>query len=148
MFRSRSDQTIDSKGRIMLPARFRDILNKKYDNTLVITNFDGCLIAYPTDEWIEFEEKVRKFPSGNKETRNFKRFIISSAAECTVDKQGRILIPPSLKTYAQLEKEIVIAGLINHFEIWNKDLFYGNLQQGQDFMESEKTGELLDELGL
>ena len=83
MFRGRFDQTIDAKGRIILPVKFREILSRQYDNTLVLTNFDNCLISYPTEEWIKVEEKFRKLPSGNKQIRAFKRFFISGATECT-----------------------------------------------------------------
>jgi MraZ protein len=148
MFRGRNDQTIDVKSRIILPVKFREILTKKYDNTLVLTNFDGCLIAYPTEEWIEVEDKIRKLPSGNRQVRAFKRFIISGISECSVDKQGRVLIPPSLKKYAQLEKDIVINGQINHFEIWNKKRFYESIQQGQDFEASEEVSEFINDLEL
>jgi MraZ protein len=148
MFRGRNDQTIDVKSRIILPVKFREILTKKYDNTLVLTNFDGCLIAYPTEEWIEVEDKIRKLPSGNRQVRAFKRFIISGISECSVDKQGRVLIPPSLKKYAQLEKDIVINGQINHFEIWNRERFYESIQQGQDFEASEEVSEFINDLEL
>ena len=148
MFRGRSEQIIDVKGRIILPVKFREILIKKYDNALVFTNFDGCLIAYPTEEWIEVEDKIRKLPSGNKQVRAFKRFIISGVSECSVDKQGRILIPPSLKKYAQLEKDIVINGQINHFEIWNRERFYESIQQGQDFEASDEVSEFINDLEL
>ncbi len=144
MFRGRTDQTIDSKGRIILPVKFREILQKKYDSTLVVTNFDTFLIAYPTEEWITMEDKIKKMPSGNRQVRAFKRFIISGATECSVDKQGRILIPPSLKTYAQLEHEIVTAGQIDHFEIWNRDRFYESI----DFEAGEELIETIDKLGL
>jgi len=144
VFRGRTDQTIDSKGRIILPVKFREILQKKYDSTLVVTNFDTFLIAYPTEEWITMEDKIKKMPSGNRQVRAFKRFIISGATECSVDKQGRILIPPSLKTYAQLEHEIVTAGQIDHFEIWNRDRFYESI----DFEAGEELIETIDKLGL
>ncbi len=148
MFRGRSDQTIDAKGRIILPVKFREILAGKYDSSLVLTNFDTCLIAYPTEEWVEFEEKIRKLPSGDRKVRTFKRFIISGATECNIDRQGRILIPPSLKTYAQLERDIVIAGQINHFEVWNRDRFYESIQEGQDFESSQEISEIINELEL
>jgi len=148
MFRGRTEQAIDQKGRISLPVKFREILLKQYDNTIVLTNFDGCLLAYPTVEWISFEEKIRKLPSGNKNVRIFKRFIISGATECTVDRQGRILVPPSLKGYAQLEHDIVIAGQINHFEIWNAALFYENIRQGQNVEDSQEISTIINELEL
>ena len=144
MFRGRTDQTIDSKGRIILPVKFREILLKNYDNTLIVTNFDSCLVAYPTEEWVKMEAKIQELPSGNKQVRAFKRFIISGATECSVDKQGRILIPQSLKTYAQLEREIVAAGQINHFEIWNRGKFYESIA----FEAGEELSKSIDELGL
>jgi MraZ protein len=148
VFRGRTDQTIDQKGRISLPIRFREILFKQDDSTLVLTNFDGCLLAYPIAEWVAFEEKIRKLPSGNGNVRIFKRFIISGATECSVDRQGRILVPPSLKSYALLERDIVIAGQINHFEIWNKTRFYENIQQGQDVESSQEISGIINELEL
>lgn len=143
MFRGRSDQIIDSKGRIILPAKFREILLEKYDSGIVLTNFDNCLIAYPTEEWIDVEDKIRKLPPG-KQIRDFKRFIMSGITECNIDKQGRILIPPSLKSYARLERDIVVAGQINHFEIWEKSGFYESIHRGQDFAGSEEISSIID----
>lgn len=114
----------------------------------MLTNFDGCLLAFPIAEWVAFEEKIRKLPSGNRNVRIFKRFIISGATECSVDRQGRILVPPSLKSYALLERDIVIAGQINHFEIWNKTRFYENIQQGQDVEGSQEISGIINELEL
>ena len=146
MFRGRTDQTIDPKSRVILPVKFREIL-LKYENSLILTNFDNCLLVFPTEEWVDYEEKIRKLPSGNKKVRDFKRFIISGVTECNVDKQGRVLIPPSLKAYAQLERDIVIAGQIDHFEIWNRERFHQSIKDGQDFEESEEIGGIIDELG-
>jgi MraZ protein len=148
MFRGRTKQTIDVKGRIILPVKFRDILVNRYDNTMVLTNFDNCLIAYPTEEWIEVENKIRKLPSGDKQVRAFKRFFISGATECGVDKQGRILVPPTLKSYANLERDIIIAGQINHFEIWNDERFNESIKQGQDFEASDELNRFINELEL
>ncbi len=149
MFRGQSDQTIDAKGRIILPARFREILQKKYDNTLIVTKYpDNCLVAYPVEVWEEYEAELNKLPTGKKEVRAFKRFFISAATECTVDKQGRILIPPALKSFGNFEKDIVIAGSIDHFEIWNKELFYENIQPELNFAETDDTRAILDKLGL
>ena len=147
MFRGRTDQTIDPKSRIILPVRFRDLMLEKYDSALVITCFDKCLLAYPTDEWEDVQEKIRKLPSGDSSVRSFKRSIIASAMDCKVDKQGRVLIPSSLKTYANLERDIVIAGMIDHFEIWNGEQFYESIQDVQDFGKSEKHSSIIDDLG-
>ncbi|MDY6854334.1 MAG: division/cell wall cluster transcriptional repressor MraZ [Thermodesulfobacteriota bacterium] len=121
MFRGRYEHTIDPKGRVSLPVKFRDILNERYDDRLVITNFDSCLAAYPYDEWTLLEEKVSSLSMLNKDVKSFLRFFISGAAECSIDKQGRILIPPVLREYAKLEKDIVFAGVIKKIEIWSKD---------------------------
>ncbi len=148
MFRGSTEQIIDTKGRVILPARFREILVSKNSTTLVLTNFDSCLLAYPIEEWDKFEEKISKLPSGNVKMRSFKRFILSAATECAMDKQGRILIPPNLKAYARLERDIVVAGHQNHFEIWNRQGFYENIKQGQDFASSQEVSNVIDELEL
>jgi len=120
MFRGRHEHTIDPKGRVSIPAKFRETLGKKYDDRLVITNFDGCLVAYPYDEWICLEEKASSLSMVKKETRAFMRFFYSSAIECTLDKQGRILIPQTLREYADLDKEVVLVGQLRKIEIWSK----------------------------
>ncbi len=148
-FRGESDQTIDTKGRIILPAKFREVLRQRYESTLIVTKYpDNCLIAYPVEEWEKIEAEIRNLPTGKKEVRSLKRFFISAATDCNVDRQGRILVPPSLKQFAKLEKEIVIAGCVDHFEIWNKDLYYENTQPDQDFSETEETKDIMDKLGI
>ncbi len=120
MFRGRYEHTIDSKGRVSLPAKFREVLNNSGDNVLVITNYDGCLVAYPLNEWGTIEEKVSSLPMMSKEVKSFQRFFISGASDCPIDKQGRIPIPSSLRKYANLEKDVVFLGLTKKIEIWNK----------------------------
>jgi MraZ protein len=138
VFRGQSDQTMDAKGRVILPVRFREILHKKYDNAIILTkHLDTCLAAYPVVEWEEYESKLSRLTEWNSKARAFKRFFISSAEEVSVDKQGRILIPPSLKHFARLEKEIVIVGSINHFEIWNSQLFYENVHPDANFQDED-----------
>lgn len=149
MFRGQSDQSIDAKGRITLPVKFRDILEQKFDNLLIVTKYpDNCLVAYPVEVWEEYERALNKLPTGKRDVRALKRFFIAAATECPVDRQGRILIPPSLKQFAKLEKDIVVAGSIDHFEIWQQELYYENIQPGVDFADSEDTREILDRLGL
>ena len=120
MFRGRYEHTIDSKGRISIPAKFREILNKKYDDRLVITNYDQCLIAFPYDEWSVVEEKTKALPLLKKEARTFLRFFYSSGIDCAIDKQGRLLIPQSLRDYANLQKDVVLVGEGTKIEIWDK----------------------------
>ena len=122
MFRGRYEYSIDSKGRISIPAKFRDVLNGKDTNGLFVTNeFDACLVAYPTDEWRKLEERVSAVTDIRKEIKAYRRFFISSAVECYIDKQGRILIPPALRDYAELKKDVVFVGMLNKFEIWSKE---------------------------
>lgn len=148
MFRGRSDQTIDDKGRIIMPAKFREVLNKRNDPTIILTNLDMCLIGYPTEEWTELEKKILNRPDTSNTVKNFKRFLIGGAAECNLDKQGRILVPPTLKKYAQLERNVVIVGLIDHFEIWNAERFYNLIHQGEAFSESEELRAFRHDVGL
>ena len=149
MFRGQHDQSIDPKGRIILPAKFREVLVSQYDHNLVITkNLDGCLVAYPVAEWVLKEERLKQLPTGRKEVRMLKRFYMAPASECAMDRQGRIVIPPSLKQFAHLEKNIVIAGDIDHFEIWDRDLFYAHMTPDQEIFESEAMQGIRDGLGL
>jgi MraZ protein len=147
MFRGRNDLTIDDKGRVMLPVKFRDYLSKKDETALILTNIDDCLIAYPTAAWAEIEQKILARPDQTSAERNFKRFLIGGVQECPLDRQGRILIPPSLRQYAALEKDVVIAGLIDHFEIWNLGR-YATTIQGAQSAESQEIRELRRDVGL
>lgn len=148
MFRGRSDQTIDDKGRIIMPAKFREVLAKRNDQTIMLTNLDMGLIAYPVEEWAEVERKILNRPDTSNAVKNFKRFLIGGVSECCLDKQGRILVPPSLKKYAQLEKNIVIVGLINHFEIWNAERYYSMVQQGESSAETDELQAFRHDVGL
>ncbi len=123
MFKGRYEHLIDSKGRISIPSRFRETLNERYDSRLVVTNYDGCLIAYPLAEWQKLEEKISALPEFKKDTKAFLRFFYSSAADCAIDKLGRILVPQTLRDYARLEKEVVLIGAFRHMEIWSKPLW-------------------------
>ncbi|MEI6128258.1 MAG: division/cell wall cluster transcriptional repressor MraZ [Pseudomonadota bacterium] len=149
MFRGRSDHTIDEKGRIILPVRLRDVLNKKNHSTIMLTMLDSCLVAYPPDEWDVLERKFLEHPDGGTEmAKNFKRSFIGSAEDCPLDKQGRILVPPTLRGGARLEKNIVIVGLINHFEIWNAAMFTQNMQEGQDPSKAEALRNFRRDVGI
>lgn len=122
MFRGRYEHTIDSKGRISIPSKFREILNGKYDDRLVITNFDHCLVAFPQDEWSTlFEQKIGSFSIMRKEMSAFLRFFYSSAIDCNIDKQGRLLVPQTLRDYANLQKDVVLVGEGRFIEIFAKE---------------------------
>jgi MraZ protein len=132
VFRGRYEHTIDTKGRISIPAKFREILNKKYDDRLIITNFDHCLIAFPFEEWNLLEQKAGSFSLMKKETSAFFRFFYSSAIDCSIDKQGRLLIPQTLRDYANLQKDVVLVGEGKRIEIFGKERWLEEARKAED----------------
>jgi MraZ protein len=134
---------MDSKKRISIPAKLREILGK----TVVITRgLDQCLFVYPTDTWNEFAEKVNKLPLSQESGRSFARLIFSGAQEVEIDNLGRILIPDYLKDYASLEKEVVIIGTGSRLEIWNKDKW--EKYRTNEIEELDQRAEMLKEFGI
>ena len=147
MFRGRFEHTIDPKGRISIPSKFREILVDKYDERLVITNnYDGNLVAYPFAEWQIVEEKASKLPTLKKEVADFIRFFISGATECPIDKLGRILIPPLLREHAKLERDIVLVGTLKRVEIWAKARWEVTITKAQE--NADEARAILADLGL
>ncbi|MBI3399352.1 MAG: division/cell wall cluster transcriptional repressor MraZ [Deltaproteobacteria bacterium] len=147
MFRGRFEHTIDPKGRISIPSKFRDILLDKYDERVIITNnYDGCLVAYPFKEWQVIEEKASQLSRLKKETADFLRFFISGATECPIDKLGRILIPPVLREEAKLEKDIILVGTLKQIEIWAKTRWETVITRAQKNVDEAR--EVLAGLGL
>lgn len=142
MFMGEYSHTIDVKGRLIIPARFREGLGDKF---VVTKGLDNCLFVYPQDEWSALEEKLKSLPFTRADARAFVRFFFSGASECEVDKQGRILIPVNLREYAQLSKEVVVLGVSSRVEIWSKDRWdnYNDLA-AENFEEiAEKIVDLL-----
>ncbi len=138
---------LDKKGRLSIPSIFREILREKYkEERLMLTCFGKSLVAYPVPEWIIIEEKVSKLPQIRPEVRQFQLLFISGAVECEFDKQGRILIPPSLRKDAGLKKEVVIAGMLNKFEIWDKEKWD---EEMKSLIENfEEISKVLSDLGI
>jgi MraZ protein len=110
--------TLDPKGRVIMPSRFRDGLGESF---VVTKGLDNCLFVYPQGEWEELERKLRTLPLTSKDARAFTRFFFSGATECELDKQGRILIPANLREYAGLDKDLIIIGVASRIEIWGKE---------------------------
>lgn len=122
MFTGEYEHSIDTKGRIIVPAKYREELGEEFVVTL---GLDGCLFVYPNNEWEAFVEKLKNLP-GNKEGRQLQRYFLAGAASCEMDKQGRVLIPQKLRDAAGLSKDIVFVGVISKLEIWSKDRWEAN----------------------
>ena len=118
MFVGEYSHSIDQKGRIIIPSRFREQLG---DEIIVTAGLDGCLFAYAEEEWSAFEEKLYALPISNPSARKFSRFFLASAGRCEIDKMGRILLPQKLRDMAGLSKDVILAGVGNRIEIWDKD---------------------------
>ena len=119
-FRGQSTHRLDAKGRLRIPTKFRDVLQSHYTDALIITMMGECLVAYPPEIWDKIETKALEFSQVQPQQRAFVRYFISSAVECEFDNQGRILIPPILREKAKLEQELLLAGMLTSFEIWDK----------------------------
>ncbi|MHC1682524.1 MAG: division/cell wall cluster transcriptional repressor MraZ [Clostridiaceae bacterium] len=122
MFIGEFSHNIDSKNRIILPAKFREALG---DCFIITKGLDGCLYVFPKDEWEVFEKKLKSLPLTSKDARAFVRFFFSGACEAIIDKQGRTVIPQNLLEYAKIEKEVVTIGVSNRVEIWSKTQWDG-----------------------
>ncbi|MDA8172119.1 MAG: division/cell wall cluster transcriptional repressor MraZ [Nitrospiraceae bacterium] len=114
--------TMDEKGRLMVPAPFREIIFANYSPKLMVANsaFDTCLNVYPLEEWIKLEEKVKGLPRSDRAVRYFLRKVIASAVETTVDRQGRILVPSAQRQDSGLDSEVVLVGQVEMIELWSK----------------------------
>lgn len=121
--------TIDSKGRMIIPAKFRDGLGEQF---VLTRGLDQCLFGYPMSEWKLIEEKLKALPLTKKDARAFTRFFFSGAVECDLDKQGRINIASNLLQYAKLEKECVVIGVSNRIELWSKSIWEQYTEEQED----------------
>lgn len=140
MFMGQYEHSIDTKGRIIIPAKYREDLG---DSFVVTRGMDGCLFLYPSEEWAAFVEKLQQLPS-NQNTRKIQRRFMSGAMSVELDKQGRILIPALLRTDASLEKEVVFVGMMNRIEVWDKSRL-----ESQEMEEDEAMlEETMDGLGI
>ena len=127
-FKGEFNHSIDAKGRVILPSRFREELGEEFVMTV---GLDGCLFIYPNDEWEIFAEKLRQLP-GTKDGRRLQRFFYSNAVTCEIDRQGRVLIPAKLREKAGLEKDIVFIGMDNKIEVWDRDDWNENSFEDMD----------------
>jgi MraZ protein len=135
---------MDDKGRITIPPRYREILKERQEQHLIVTNLDGYLIAFPQSEWEVIEQRLSQLSILDKKFRSFQRFFVSGASECPFDRQGRILLPPSLREYAKLDKDVVLAGAVRCFEIWDRTSWDQEMARIEDL----DTAEVRKELGI
>ncbi len=135
------EHSIDTKGRLIMPSKLKEDIGEKF---VVTKGLDGCLFVYSKKEWLTFEEKLRSFPLTNKDARALVRFFLAGAMECEIDKQGRFLIPGNLREFAELEKEVVVIGVLNKIEIWSKDkwLKYSEVENNNADEIAEKMSNL------
>ena len=148
MFRGSSFHTIDPKGRIIIPARFRDSIKSNGGNGVMVTVMDQCLFAFPFDEWFKLENKILSLAETNAYMRRFRRVFIGEASECMCDKQERILIPPTLRQDTHLEKDIVLVGVLKHFEIWSREHWENEKKDLGSDLEKEELSIEIAKLGL
>lgn len=141
MFMGEYNHTVDEKGRLIIPSKFREELGNDF---VVTKGLDGCLFAYDNSEWKIFEDKLKALPLTNKDARIFARHMLAGASQVDLDKQGRILLPANLRNYAGLEKEVVLVGVASRIEIWSKEK-WDAFEEGIDI---EDLAEKMENLGI
>lgn len=140
MFRGTTTINLDSKGRLAIPTRYRDQLEQ--DEGKMVCTIDlhqPCLLLYSLSEWEIIEEKLSKLSSMNPVERRIQRLLLGYANECQMDGVGRILLAPVLRQHASLDKEIMLVGQLNKFEIWNEKRWYEQVQQDIAFEQSGES---------
>jgi MraZ protein len=136
--------TVDPKGRIIIPAPFREIITSNYSSKLYITNapFDKCLFIYPMEEWNKLQEQVRTKPRSDEAIRFFLKRVIASATETEMDRQGRILVPIALREDANINSNVVMAGQIERIELWDRnewDILFDPAKVDRKMIEEKLT---------
>jgi len=143
MFIGEYQHTIDSKKRMAIPSKFRDNLGGK---AVITRGIDSCLTVYPIEEWKKLTNKLENLPISQNKVRSFTRMLLSGASDSTLDKLGRILIPDYLKEFAKLEKDVIILGISNKIEVWDKKIWEKYKKENETNVS--KIAEELRELGI
>ena len=141
MFMGEYRHTVDPKGRLIVPSKFRELLGTEF---VVTRGLDGCLFVYPMDSWTAYVDKLKKLPLTDKNARLFMRFLIAGANTCELDKQGRILVPQTLREFAGLDKDVVLTGNLNRIEIWSKEKWSENC----NYDDMDSIAESMQEMGI
>jgi MraZ protein len=124
--------SLDEKGRLIIPAKFREDLG---ENFVITRGLDNCLFAYPLSQWKVIEEKVKELPTSQAETRAFVRMFFSGAIEAELDKQGRIVIPQQLREHARIDRDVYVIGVSTKVEIWAKEIWSNYADQAEQSYE-------------
>jgi len=132
MFLGQYEHNIDEKGRLIVPAKYREPLG---DNFIITYGLDVCLFVYSLEEWKTLAEKLKLLPLGQRDARAFKRILFSRATNCTIDSQGRVIIMKYLRDYARIDKEVMIIGVSDRIEIWSKDIWQKYFDKIEDSYE-------------
>jgi MraZ protein len=143
MLMGQYEHSIDAKGRVIIPAKFRGELGDRF---VLTKGLDNCLFVYSLEEWKNIEAKLKTLPLTKKDARAFTRFFLAGAVECEIDKQGRILIPANLREHAKIEKDVIFIGVSTRVEIWSKEVWeeYSNNTD----VSFEEIAEHLDDLNI
>ncbi|NLL43714.1 MAG: division/cell wall cluster transcriptional repressor MraZ [Firmicutes bacterium] len=143
MFMGEYQHGLDAKGRLIIPAKFREELG---EGAVITRGLDNCLFLFPKDEWFVLEEKLKTLPLTKRDARQFVRFLFSGATECELDKQGRINIPQNLREFASIEKDAVVIGVSSRVEIWSKESWGSYVDVAQESFE--EIAENIVDLGI
>ncbi|MDZ5605092.1 division/cell wall cluster transcriptional repressor MraZ [Pseudomonas sp. RP23018S] len=146
MFRGANAVSLDAKGRLAMPSRYRDELDSRCNGQLIITidAADPCLCVYPLDEWEQIEAKLRALPSLREENRRLQRLLIGNAVDLELDASGRFLVPPRLREYARLDKKTMLVGQLNKFQLWEEQAW--NDVSAADLAAIQQPGAMPDDL--
>ena len=139
MFMGQYNHTVDAKGRVFVPSKFREALGERF---VVTMGLDGCLFLYPNEQWEKFAEQLKALP-GTKEARQLQRYFLAGAADLEVDKQGRILLPANLREHAALDREVIFVGVLGKIERWSEERWKSNT-----FGDMDEAAEKMAEQGL
>lgn len=134
--------SVDAKGRIIMPSKFREELGESF---VVTKGFEGCLVAYSNEEWEKFVEKLRTLPENQKNVRRLLRILLSGASTVEMDKQGRLLLPQNLREAANITKEVTIIGVLNKVEIWDSEAWQ-RYTEDEEGLSLEDAAESIDML--
>ena len=136
MFKGAHNVSLDAKGRMAIPTKYRESLNELCSGRVVLTTDpEKCLLLYAEPEWEDFQHRLMKTPNAKKSIRQLQRFYIGNAAECDMDGNGRILVPQTLRAFANIDKRAVLSGVSNKFEIWNEDAWNQQLMDVPEIPE-------------